>query len=57
MSAAVQEHLRMQNLSTTGAGRFTLYNDGASSYATFTNTEQPMLETMGLPLYIQMPIY
>jgi hypothetical protein len=34
--AAVQEHLRMQNLSTTGAGRFTMYNDGASSYATFT---------------------
>ncbi len=35
-AAAVQEHLRMQNLSTTGAGRFTLYNDGASSYSTFT---------------------
>ncbi len=35
-AAAVQEHLRMQNLSATGAGRFTLYNDGASSYATFT---------------------
>ena len=34
--AAVQEHLRMQNLSATGAGRFTMYNDGASSYATFT---------------------
>ena len=34
--AAVQEQLRMQNLSATGAGRFTLYNDGASSYATFT---------------------
>lgn len=31
-----QEHLRMQNANTTGAGRFTLYNDGASSYATFT---------------------
>ncbi len=35
-AASVQEHLRMQNLSTTGAGRFTLYNDGASSYSTFT---------------------
>lgn len=34
--ASVQEHLRMQNSSATGAGRFTLYNDGASSYATFT---------------------
>ena len=34
--AAVQEHIRMQNISPTGAGRFTMYNDGASSYATFT---------------------
>lgn len=34
--AAVQEQLRMQNLSATGAGRFTMYNDGASAYATFT---------------------
>ena len=34
--SAVQEHLRMQNLSGAGAGRFTMYNDGASSYATFT---------------------
>ena len=34
--AGVQEHLRMQNLSTTGAGRFTLYNDTTTSYATFT---------------------
>jgi hypothetical protein len=34
--AAVQEHIRMQNASPTGAGRFTMYNDGASSYATFT---------------------
>jgi hypothetical protein len=32
----VQEHMRMQNLSTTGAGRFTLYSDGASNYSTFT---------------------
>ncbi len=34
--AAVQEHIRMQNAATTGAGRFTMYNDGASAYATFT---------------------
>jgi len=34
--AGVQEHMRMQNLSTTGAGRFTLYSDGASNYSTFT---------------------
>lgn len=34
--AAVQEHLRMQNLSTTGAGRFTLYVDGVNNYSTFT---------------------
>lgn len=35
-TAAVQEHLRMQNLSATGAGRFTLYNNSANSYSTFT---------------------
>jgi hypothetical protein len=35
-SASVLEHVRMQNLSATGAGRFTLYSDGASNYATFT---------------------
>ncbi|MBK8686273.1 MAG: hypothetical protein IPN26_15555 [Bacteroidetes bacterium] len=35
-SASVLEHMRMQNLSATGAGRFTLYSDGASNYATFT---------------------
>jgi hypothetical protein len=34
--AGVQEHIRMQNLSTTGAGRFTLYSDGATNYSTFT---------------------
>ncbi len=35
--AAVQEHLRMQNLSSTGAGRFTLYNDAPTAgYANFT---------------------
>lgn len=31
-----QEHLRMQNINTAGAGRFTMYNDGISSYSTFT---------------------
>jgi len=35
-TAAVQEHIRMQNQSATGAGRFTMYNDAASGYATFT---------------------
>lgn len=35
-SATVAEHVRMQNLSTTGAGRFTLYSDGANNYSTFT---------------------
>jgi hypothetical protein len=35
-SASVLEHMRMQNLSATGAGRFTLYSDGASNYSTFT---------------------
>ncbi|QLH45613.1 MAG: hypothetical protein HWD58_08360 [Bacteroidota bacterium] len=35
-SAIVAEHVRMQNLSTTGAGRFTLYSDGANNYSTFT---------------------
>ena len=34
--ASVQEHIRMQNLSTTGAGRFTLYADGVNNYSTFT---------------------
>jgi hypothetical protein len=35
-AAVIQEHLRMQNRSTTGAGRFTMYNNGTNSYATFT---------------------
>jgi uncharacterized protein (TIGR02145 family) len=35
-ASVVQEHLRMQNRSTTGAGRFTMYNNGTNSYATFT---------------------
>jgi hypothetical protein len=35
-SASVLEHMRMQNLSATGAGRFTMYSDGASNYSTFT---------------------
>jgi hypothetical protein len=35
-TAGVQEHIRMQNTSTTGAGRFTLYNSNSSAYATFT---------------------
>jgi hypothetical protein len=35
-TAGVQEHIRMQNTSTTGAGRFTLYNSNASAFATFT---------------------
>lgn len=35
-TAAVLEHLRMHNAHANGAGRFTLYNNGASSYATFT---------------------
>ncbi|MBP6623697.1 MAG: hypothetical protein KA198_00910, partial [Chitinophagaceae bacterium] len=34
--ATVQEHLRMQNLSATGAGRFTLYSNNTNNYATFT---------------------
>lgn len=35
--AAVKEHIRMQNLSAIGAGRFTMYNDqAATAYATFT---------------------
>jgi hypothetical protein len=34
--AAVQEHVRMQNLSATGAGRFTMYSNAANNYATFT---------------------
>jgi hypothetical protein len=33
----VQEHIRMQNASPTGAGRFTLYNDATTAgYANFT---------------------
>jgi hypothetical protein len=35
-SASVLEHIRMQNLSSTGAGRFTLYSNGANNYSTFT---------------------
>jgi hypothetical protein len=35
-SASVLEHMRMQNLSATGAGRFTLYSNGANNYSTFT---------------------
>jgi hypothetical protein len=34
--ASVQEHFRMQNLSATGAGRFTLYSNSTTNYATFT---------------------
>ena len=34
--AGVQQHLRMQNASSTGAGRFTMYNDSTLSYATFS---------------------
>ncbi|MBK8144694.1 MAG: hypothetical protein IPK62_06655 [Bacteroidetes bacterium] len=30
------EHLRMQNLNPTGFGKFLLYNDNISNYATFT---------------------
>ncbi|MFZ4754377.1 MAG: hypothetical protein ACOYLG_13625, partial [Chitinophagaceae bacterium] len=35
-SAIVLEHMRMQNLSATGAGRFTMYSNGANNYSTFT---------------------
>jgi hypothetical protein len=35
-SASVLEHIRMQNLSSTGAGRFTMYSNGANNYSTFT---------------------
>ena len=35
-SSSLLEHMRMQNLSATGAGRFTLYSDGANNYSTFT---------------------
>lgn len=35
-STNVLEHIRMQNISPSGAGRFTMYSDGASNYATFT---------------------
>nr|MBP6315884.1 hypothetical protein [Chitinophagaceae bacterium] len=32
----VIEHIRMQDVTPTGAGRFTMYNDVSASYATFT---------------------
>jgi hypothetical protein len=32
----VIEHIRMQDVTPNGAGRFTMYNDVSSSYATFT---------------------
>ena len=35
-SATNFEHLRLQNVSATGSGKFIMYNDGATSYATFT---------------------
>jgi hypothetical protein len=35
-SATPVEHLRLQNISATGSGKFIMYNDGLSSYATFT---------------------
>lgn len=35
-STNVLEHIRMQNISPSGAGRFTMYSDGGSNYATFT---------------------
>nr|MBP6315627.1 hypothetical protein [Chitinophagaceae bacterium] len=35
-SATNFEHLRLQNVSATGSGKFIMYNDGAASYATFT---------------------
>jgi hypothetical protein len=35
-SATNFEHLRLQNVSATGSGKFIMYNDGLSSYATFT---------------------
>jgi uncharacterized protein (TIGR02145 family) len=35
-SASILEHIRMQNLSATGAGRFTMYSDGPNNYSTFT---------------------
>ncbi len=34
--ASVQEHFRMQNLSATGAGRFTLYSNSSTNYSSFT---------------------
>ncbi len=34
--AGVQQHIRMQNASATGAGRFRMDNDGTLSYATFS---------------------
>ncbi|HPI53477.1 MAG TPA: kelch repeat-containing protein [Chitinophagaceae bacterium] len=35
-ATANTEFIRMQNTNSTGFGRFTMYNDGASTYATFT---------------------
>ena len=35
-SNSVLEHIRMQNVHSNGAGRFTMYNDQLSNYATFT---------------------
>ncbi|MBP9932941.1 MAG: hypothetical protein KBF25_04555, partial [Chitinophagaceae bacterium] len=35
-SNTVLEHIRMQNVHANGAGRFTMYNDQPSNYATFT---------------------
>ncbi len=36
-SAGTNELIRMQQALSTGFGRFTMYNDNASNYATFTN--------------------
>lgn len=35
-SNSVVEHVRMQNASSTGAGKFMIYNDNPSNYFTFT---------------------
>lgn len=35
-AASVLEHVRMQNTNANGAGRFTMYSDGANNYSTFT---------------------
>ncbi len=35
-AASVLEHIRMQNTNANGAGRFTMYSDGANNYSTFT---------------------